>query len=330
MIDILLKESSGITDLSARVKAPLIAEEQLDLTLDSGTLNYLITEGDLKGLNEALAGYRIAGGAETLDFVGMDSRALLRRETSGTGIYVHQVALTEPSKLLQGEMTEGFGVTQPENMYIEERKIVSSGKIMSYKTGDKYTHLAQGSEDINAPVHSCSIEGDGLILGAVLTVYAEDEVIYWSATWQNDIESYEVPYNAVITCLVGNGDTLLEVVTRFLLVAGTDDNRFMLTDDPKVVNALAAVLSPEFQWNTQTTFWECLQLIGGIVDAIPRLVADTDGNYTIVTFDFVNAYIAEVTSLTDGGTNAYGENIDENQYNTALRSVVENLRESEK
>ena len=121
--------------------------------------------------------------------------------------------------------------------------------------------------------------------------------------------------------------TLFDSVNRFLTFTTFDGKRFSLTADTNVINVLKSVKSPEFKWNTQTTLWECLLQAGAVVDAIPRLVADSNGDYTVVTFDFVNSYTNEVISISDTWTNVEGENLEENQYNTALSSVVENLRE---
>lgn len=260
MIKVTLKDSSGTVDLSARAQATIEIDEQLDTSLDSGTIKYLTKEADSKGLNEALAGYSIItedivtdGGIINglkCDFVGIDSRALVRREGDGQSIYSHQVSLTEPSKILQGVMIDGFAVTQPGEYRLQ---------------------------------------------------------------------------------------TLLDVVDRLFLVtpfARVIDALqiplwFSLTKDPVVTKALHGVESPEFKWNTQTTLWECLLQVGAVIDAVPRLVADDKGNYTVVTFEFVNAYNNYVDAIDDGATNAAGESVDESQYNTALSTIVENVRENE-
>lgn len=247
------------SSLSRFVKSPIELEEQLDLSLDSGIVKYLLWQGEyiygssrVQGLNPQLAQCAIdvdnSGGEKVrFDFVGIDSRALVKK-TVNASLYSHHIALTEASKLLQGVLIDGLGVTQPEEL--DTRK------------------------------------------------------------------------------------TLLDVVNRLLNTnpfdySRTTNKQFALTDDTNVVAALTAVKSPEFKWNTQTTIWECLSQVGAVIDAMPRLVADATGNYTVVTFEFVNAFGNEVLSVDDAVTNAIGENVDESQYNTALSAIVENLRESE-
>lgn len=251
MINITLKESNNDVSLNSKTITPIVIDEQLNTELDSGTISYLTTEPDSKELNEALARYSIGiehivdGNSqnEQFDFVGMDSRALLRKGTDGQSVYKHQVSLTEPSKLLQGVMIDGLGVTQPED------------------------------------------------------------------------------YNS--------RKTLKDVVERLFAVTPFDERRFWLTSDETVVNVLSEIIAPEFKWNTQTSLWECLLQVGAVIDAMPRLVADGSGNYTIVTFDFVNANGREATDISDTFTNVEGQSIDESLYNTALSSIVENLRENE-
>ena len=100
--------------------APLKITQQLTTELDHGSVTYLKTENASSLLVAPLSVYRVqidsseAGKTETLDFVGMDSRAVLRNEGNGTAIFKHEVALTEPSKLLQGHLIDGAGVAQPE------------------------------------------------------------------------------------------------------------------------------------------------------------------------------------------------------------------------
>lgn len=235
--------------------APLEITQELTTELDNATLKYLKTE-NASDTAEPLSHYRVEidslrGTPEVLDFVGLDSRALLRNEGNNDGLYKHDVALTEPSKLLQGLLIDGAGVAQPEAL--EDRK------------------------------------------------------------------------------------SLFEVVDRLLKItplydypaSGVVNEEFVLTDDPDVVKALEDRISPEFKWNTQTTLWECLVQIGAIIDTVPRLVADANGRLKVVTFDFVNAYDNEIAEVIDGYTNVNGDSVDENQYNTALSSIVENVKEEE-
>ena len=117
------------------------------------------------------------------------------------------------------------------------------------------------------------------------------------------------------------------MVTRLLAVCSLDYTPFTLTSDTAVRNALAAVKSPQFAWNTQTTVWECLVRIAAVINCLPRLTADANGKFTVVTFDFINAYDTEVTAIDDVNTNVMGESVTDNNYSTALSSVVENLKE---
>lgn len=259
MINVTLfeKNSEGNVevDLTSNLVTPLQITEQLDVSLDSGEINYLIKEQQADGLREPLAIYELSVNENYADilqhFVGIDSRALLRNETASNGIYAHRVMLTEAAKLLQGVLIDGVAVTQPEN--VDDRK------------------------------------------------------------------------------------TLKEVVERLLKIAQFDDSqspfgRFSLTADQNVIDVLSSVKSPQFKWNTQSTLWECLEQIGAVIDAIPTLwygYNDADQLAFQVSFEFVNATGNEATAIIDKYANVDGENVEETMYNTALGTVVENLREEE-
>ncbi|MCM1290189.1 MAG: hypothetical protein NC132_05545 [Corallococcus sp.] len=242
------------TDLTSRLVTPLQITEQLDVTLDSGEMNYLIAEEDTDGLREPLAIYELSVNENFADlqrrFVGIDSRALLRKGTLGSGIYSHKVSLVEAAKLLQGVLIDGVAVTQPEDE--SQRK------------------------------------------------------------------------------------TLYDVVVRALRIAQFDnaqqaEGAFSLHWSAPI-NVLQSTKSPQFKWNTQTTLWECLEQVGAVMDAIPTLEIhynDADQLDMSVSFEFVNATGNEAASIVDEYANVIGENVDESQYNTALGSVVENLRENE-
>lgn len=338
MIDIILKESEQTTDLSTRTTAPITIEERIDTSLDGGTLTYLRTERDDKGLNEALAGYSVKIAGETFEFVGMDSRALLRREENGQSIYKHQVSLTEPSKLLQGVLIDGFGVTRPEDVIASSgtRTVSQNSAIQTIASGSRYIHRAEGVITVTAAdddfTEIASVEGS--IANTTPTAYYDEETgeIAWSVQWYDGVSDYTQPYTVTVTYTYNyapNASTLEDVVERLLAVNPLDTPIFTLTTATAVRAALKSIIAPEFKWNTQTTLWECLLQIGAVIDAIPRLTADDNGNYTVVTFDFVNAYVNEVDKISDLWTNAEGESVDESQYNTRLRSTVENLRENE-
>lgn len=230
---------------------PLDLQWRLNEQLDGGTANYIKTEDKALGANTPLDKYSVTIDNETFEFVGMDSFAVWKRkrasrtdESGNVSFYTaeirkHQLALTEPTKLLQGVMIDGFQVTQP-----------------------------------NPPTK-----------------------------------------------------TLKDVVTRVLKYSPFDGQRFYLTTDTTVVSVLTATISPEFRWNTQTTLFEVLQDIGAVINAIPRLVSGTNGEFTVVTYDFVDDYGTAVTDLADGFTTDTGNSVDGDQYNSELTAVVENLTE---
>ena len=242
--------NEGTLKSELKGRSPIELTFQLGAELDGGTLRYLKTERNDKGIVAPLAHYNVSvrnssSQFEIFWYVGTDSRALVRTEDDEQGIYSHEVALAEPSKMLEGVLIDGCGVTQPET--VSER------------------------------------------------------------------------------------DNLYDVIVRLLSTAPFDYSRneaplYGLTAERKVVQALKNVKSPQFKWNTQMTLWECLVQIGAVVDSIPRLT--NSDNYTIVTFDFINAFDNEVETIRDEATNTIGENIAEGQYNTRLRSIVENLMEN--
>lgn len=230
---------------------PLDLQWRLNEQLDGGTANYLKIENKDIGVNTPLDKYSVTIDNETFEFVGMDSYAVWKRksmaqtdESGNVSFYTaeirkHKIALTEPTKLLQGVMIDGFQVTQP-----------------------------------NPPTK-----------------------------------------------------TLKDVVTRVLKYSPFDGQRFYLTTDTTIVGVLAATISPEFRWNTQTTLFEVLQDIGAVINAIPRLVSGANGEFTVVTYDFVDDYGTAVTDLSDGFTTDTGNSVDGDQYNSELTAVVENLTE---
>lgn len=230
---------------------PVDLQWRLNEQLDGGTANYIKTEDKALGANTPLDKYSVTIDNETFEFVGMDSYAVWKRksvaqtdESGNVSFYTaeirkHQIALTEPTKLLQGVMIDGFQVTQP-----------------------------------NPPTK-----------------------------------------------------TLKDVVTRVLKYSPFDGQRFYLTTDATIVGVLAATISPEFRWNTQTTLFEVLQDIGAVINAIPRLVSGANGEFTVVTYDFVDDYGTAVTDLADGFTTDTGNSVDGDQYNSELTAVVENLTE---
>ena len=324
MIDIKLKESNRTVKLSELTTSPIVIEEQLDTSLDSGTLNYLRNELTSSELNEALASYSINVDNATFDFVGMDSRAVIRKNFVQHTIEDTTSEITEPATHIRGVFgasgkisINGFGV---KNLKIKgSGRSIASGTysngevawnaiIFSNNKPDSYTvTIVYDSNDDNIYSHQVALtEPSKLLQGVMIDGFGVTQP-----------EAYDSRKN------------LYEVVKRLLAVTPFDGQRFTLTNDKKVYSVLQSVVSPEFKWNTQTSLWECLLQVGAVIDAIPRLIRDDDDNFTVITFDFVNANVGEVDSLADEATNAFGENVDESLYNTALSSVVENLRENE-
>lgn len=227
------------TDTLAAV-APVDLQFHLSEEMDSGSISYYKTESYTSGVAAALAKYSVAVGAISADFVGVDSKAFVRwtDKANGTALFKHNVELTEPTKLFQGVLVDGFAVTQP-----------------------------------NPPTK-----------------------------------------------------TLYSVLKRVLDHTPFDNPTYSITTDTKVVKVLQGTICPQFKWNTQSTLWEVLKDIGTVIDALPRLVANTQGDFKVITYDFINENETAVLDVFKGGT-VWGENINESEYNSELSAVVENLQE---
>ena len=242
--------------------------------------------------------------------------------------------MTEPSKLLQGVMIDGFGVTQPNKVTAKTATKIAKqdSRISSEANALRYMHKAEGK--IKSYRNFVTIKSvTGSVANSTPTAYYDDitHEIVWSVQWYDINASYAQPYTVTITYDYKrtNEKTLEDVVERLLSVSPFDSPKYSLTEQSDVRPTLNSVIAPEFKWNTQTTLWECLLQIGAVIDAVPRLVMDKDGKYTVVTFDFVNAFGNKADNISDQWTNADGQNINEGLYNTALSAVVENLRESD-
>lgn len=227
---------------SLAVISPVKWAERLSEEFDSGTVTYYSTQSTA---NPPLDGYELTitetqgstTSTRTFDFIGTEEVAKVKN-----GLYKHTVYLTEPTKLLEGTLIDGFAVTQPETE--ENRK------------------------------------------------------------------------------------TLYDVIERLLAVNPFDGSIYTITTDQTVVTALLGAISPEFRWNTQTTLYECLMEAGAVINAIPRLLKNSVGEFTVVSFDFINEFKQAATSpFTTDNVNAYGESVDEAQFNSRLAAVVENLIE---
>lgn len=251
------RSSNLETDLQAL--APIGITERLSAELDSGAFSFMAV-GDSAPKQFAL--YKITAQDEgTTDapvefpFYGIHQRALMSRTSSSQVIHKYDVQLTEPSKLLEGILIDGFGVAQPED--VAQRK------------------------------------------------------------------------------------SLLDVLEDLLVKATLDrqtiaKNAIVLDLDVNAVAPFATIKSPEFHWNPQSTLWECLEQIGQCADAIPRLSVtptvvdgETVERYTL-TYDFINdggETFDTDSDLAKVSVTGLGESLNENQFASALGSVVENVRE---
>lgn len=212
---------------------PVSYTRRLSEEFDNGTGTYYSTNGEM---NAPIDKYEIIVSQKTYDFIGTEEVAKVKN-----GLYKHVVYLTEPTKLLEGVLIDGFAVSQPK------------------------------AENLRK--------------------------------------------------------TLYEVVTRLLAVTPFDESIYTLTTQAAIVGVLQATISPEFRFNTQTTLFECLMEVGAVINAFPRLTKDGNGEFTVVTFDFINEYGQAVTASPFIDVSAYGENVDEEQYHSKLAAVVENLIE---
>ncbi len=212
---------------------PVSYTRRLSEEFDNGTVTYYSTNGEM---NAPIDKYEIIVSQKTYDFIGTEEVAKVKN-----GLYKHVVYLTEPTKLLEGVLIDGFAVSQPK------------------------------AENLRK--------------------------------------------------------TLYEVVTRLLAVTPFDESIYTLTTQAAIVGVLQATISPEFRFNTQTTLFECLMEVGAVINAFPRLTKDGNGEFTVVTFDFINEYGQAVTASPFIDVSAYGENVDEEQYHSKLAAVVENLIE---
>ena len=212
---------------------PVSYTRRLSEEFDNGTVTYYSTSGEM---NAPIDKYEIIVSQKTYDFIGTEEVAKVKN-----GLYKHVVYLTEPTKLLEGVLIDGFAVSQPK------------------------------AENLRK--------------------------------------------------------TLYDVVTRLLAVTPFDESIYTLTTQAAIVGVLQATISPEFRFNTQTTLFECLMEVGAVINAFPRLTKDGNGEFTVVTFDFINEYGQAVTASPFTDVSAYGENVDEEQYHSKLAAVVENLIE---
>lgn len=56
---------------------------------------------------------------------------------------------------------------------------------------------------------------------------------------------------------------------------------------------LKNTISPEFHWNAGTSLWECLCDIGNVIDCMPRVTIDENGEFSRIVFEEINATTGE-------------------------------------
>lgn len=103
--------------------------------------------------------------------------------------------------------------------------------------------------------------------------------------------------------------------------------RYNVADQPEgIVEALENTISPEFEFNTQTTLWEALLQIGDCFGALPKIIV-VNNQYRVVYY-FVNQATSTETQIdTDTNVFASGKMIDESQFNSRLSTLAENVIE---
>lgn len=339
------RATDGITkDITDSVQQPITLTQRLDRELDSGSFDYLKYDVNCSdSIDAPLSNYRVTlsdGENEpvTVDFIGTDSRTLLRgkfgdgntRDTAP--LFRHSVMLTEPTKLLEGMLIDGFAVTQPEDqserkslrdVIVKLLKVASVGRLSKGTSKSEQSHvvavsnllgLREGYIDINTEetngavgyVQITNLQSNATIINSSVSITGSNSFrisLRWYSLTNNEIE-VELSY-----------------LVKFR------DCKYLLTGNKKTVSLLQKTISPQFKWSTQTTLWECLCDIGSVIDAIPRLVASDENKFVYVDFDLVNDKSNEIGQLLDERTIDYGEEVDDSQFNTQLRSVVENIKE---
>lgn len=124
----------------------------------------------------------------------------------------------------------------------------------------------------------------------------------------------------------GAQKSLHDAVTRLLYLTAransTGAGRFSLTTDSDIVTLLQNTESPQFRWSPQSTLWECLLEVASVIDAIPYLDESEK-----VSFLLLNTNAIEIDDLIDEYTYSYGESVNEQQYNSKLSAIVENIKE---
>lgn len=81
---------------------------------------------------------------------------------------------------------------------------------------------------------------------------------------------------------------LLGLLNTFETKEKGEQPKFRIAVSDKVGNLLRGTISPEFHWESGTLLWECLLDIGNVINAIPRLEADNNGDFVNLSFDLIN------------------------------------------
>jgi hypothetical protein len=81
---------------------------------------------------------------------------------------------------------------------------------------------------------------------------------------------------------------LLGLLNTFETKEKGAQSKFRIAVSDKVGNLLRGTISPEFHWESGTLLWECLLDIGNVINAIPRLEADNNGDFVNLSFDLIN------------------------------------------
>lgn len=94
--------------------------------------------------------------------------------------------------------------------------------------------------------------------------------------------------------------------------------------DNNLVPYFSAIKSPEFKFSNRMTLFECVNVVGQFIGAMPRLIPDSqdDRLFNTITFDFFNELKDNIAELDNCG---YCESINEEEYCTELEADVENM-----
>lgn len=331
-------------DYTPLVIEPLTIEQRLDRELDSGSFDFIRRDTDCTDdIDAPLSHYRVTlsdgvSAPISYNFIGKDTRSILRGKFGdGTSedtaiMFRHSVMLTEPTKLLEGDLIDGFAVTQPE----ENGSATSVTQEMTFAGFDRtetVSGMNYGYKMVkceyaikSASINIQSVGGSYFYSDVEFTVGDDFFYVVIGYTSRPGYIQLYYTYEKLF-----QSQSLKEVIDRFLEVSpmrksSGESQTFFVSSDAHVELVLKNTVAPQFHWSPQSTVFECLLDLGNVIDAIPRLVADANGEYNQITFDFVNEQVGEVDDLIDDNTRDYFSEFDDSQYNSQLRSVVENVK----